>query len=96
LAIPARRAIRRTIRPAACRSIRAPSVPMKIGPPQRSPTARSTARAVRGASGRVTTLPPLRRIVSVRGPRSSPRSSMSAPMASESRSSLRASRLISA
>ena len=52
--------------------------------------------SVRGASGMVTTLPPLRRMVSVRWPRSSPRSSMSAPMASETHSPLRASRLIKA
>ena len=36
--------------------------PRKIGPSLRSPTARSTARAVRGASGTVTILPPLRTI----------------------------------
>jgi hypothetical protein len=34
--------------------------PRKIGPSTRSPTARSTARATRGASGVVTCLPPLR------------------------------------
>jgi hypothetical protein len=61
LTIPARWAIRRTIRPAAWRSMRLPSVPTKIGPPQRSLTARSMARAVRGAGrhAMVTTLPPL-------------------------------------
>ncbi len=38
----------------------------KIGPSLRSPTAKSTARAVRGASGIVTVLPPLRWISRVR------------------------------
>ena len=50
-------------------------------PSVRSPMARSIVRAVRGASGMVTTLPPLRVIVSVRCPRSRPRCSMSAPVA---------------
>ena len=58
--------------------------------------ARSIARAVRGASGMVTTLPPLRVITRVRCPRSMPMASMSAPVASETRSPLRASREISA
>ena len=49
----------RTIRPAPCRSSRRPSGARNTGPPVRSPMARSTARAVRGASGIVTTLPPL-------------------------------------
>ena len=53
--------------------------------------ARSIARAVRGASGMVTILPPLRRTVRVRCPRSRPRASMSAPRASEIRSPLIAS-----
>ena len=39
----------------------------------RSPIARSIARAVRGASGMVTTLPPLRVMTRVRCPRSMPR-----------------------
>jgi hypothetical protein len=73
LVMPARRAIRRTIRPAPCRSSRRPSAVRKIGPSQRSPTARSIARAVRGASGMVTTLPPLRVMTRVRSPRSVPR-----------------------
>ena len=60
LVIPARRATRRTIRAAPWRSRRRPSPVTKIGPSHRSPTARSTARAVRGASGMVTVLPPLR------------------------------------
>jgi hypothetical protein len=54
---------------------------MNSGPSVRSPMARSIARAVRGASGTVTTLPPLRVTVRVRCPRSSPRCSMSAPVA---------------
>gem|GEM_PF-5044174 len=58
LLIPARRATLRTIRPAPCRSSRRPSWVTKMGPSQRSPVARSIARAVRGASGMVTTLPP--------------------------------------
>jgi hypothetical protein len=62
----------------AWRSMRLPPVPTKIGRSQRSPTARSMALAVRGARGTVTTLPPLRRMVSVRWLRSRPRSSMSA------------------
>jgi hypothetical protein len=45
--------------------------------------ARSIARAVRGASGMVTTLPSLRVMVSVRWPRSVPSASMLAPVASE-------------
>jgi hypothetical protein len=43
--------------------------------------ARSIALAVRGASGIVTTLPPLRVITRVRCPRSMPSASMSAPVA---------------
>ena len=39
LSIPARRATRRTIRPALCRSIRCPSGRRKIGPSRRSPMA---------------------------------------------------------
>jgi hypothetical protein len=46
---PARRATRRTIRPALCRSIRCPSGRRKIGPSRRSLMARSIARAVHGA-----------------------------------------------
>ena len=79
LAIPARRATLRTIHPAPCRSSRRPSAARKTGPSHRSPVARSIARAVRGASGMVTTLPPLRVIVRVRCPRSRPRCSISAP-----------------
>jgi hypothetical protein len=96
LVIPARRAIRRTIRPAPCRSSRRPSAARKIGPPVRSPMTRSIARAVRGASGMVTTLPPLRVITRVRWPRSIPSASMSAPVASETRSPFSASSEISA
>jgi hypothetical protein len=66
LPIPARRAILRTIRPAPWRSSRCPSAARNTGPSVRSPTARSIAWAVRGTSGMVTTLPPLRVIVSVR------------------------------
>jgi hypothetical protein len=66
LAIPARRAVLRTIRPAACRSSRFPSAARNTDPSVRSPMARSIVRAVRGASGRVTTLPPLRVMVRVR------------------------------
>jgi hypothetical protein len=47
LLIPARRASRRTIRPAPRRSNRRPSAARKIGPSQRSPIARSIAVAVR-------------------------------------------------
>ena len=83
LSTPARRATRRTRRPATWRSKRLPSGPTKIGPESRSPMARSTALAVRRASGTVTTLPPLRSTVRVRCPRSSPRASMSAPIASD-------------
>ncbi len=38
LAMPARRATRRTMRAAPCRSRRLPSLVVKIGPAQRSPT----------------------------------------------------------
>ena len=62
----------------------------------RSRMARSSARAVRGARGMVTIFPPLRVIVSVRCPRSRPRCSMSAPVASETRSPFSASSEISA
>ena len=93
---PGRRATRRTIRPAPCRSSRRPSAARKTGPSLRSPMARSIARAVRGASGIVTTLPPLRVTTKVRCPRSTPRPSMLAPVASETRSPFRASREISA
>jgi hypothetical protein len=55
LLIPARRAARRMIRAAPWRSSRRPSGVRKIGPSLRSPVARSIARAVRGASGMVTT-----------------------------------------
>jgi len=72
LAIPARRVTRRTTRAAPCRSSRLPSAARNSGPAVRSPTARSIARAVRGASGTVTTLPPLRVTTSVRWPRSNP------------------------
>jgi hypothetical protein len=44
----------------------------------------------------VTTLPPLRVMTSVRCPRSTPRASMLAPMASDTRSLLSANREISA
>jgi hypothetical protein len=85
-----------TIRPAPCRSSRRPSGARKIGPSARSPVARSIARAVRGASGMVTTLLPLRVITRVRWPRSMPRPSAFAPVASKTRRPLRASREISA
>jgi len=96
LAIPARRLARATIRAAPCRSSRFPSEVTNSGPSERSPIARSIALAVRGASGTVTTLPPLRVMTRVRWPRSRPRCSMPAPAASETRSPLRASREISA
>src|SRR5438309_5006860 len=54
----------------------------------RSPMARSTALAVRGARGSVTILPPFRVTVSVRWPRSRPSASILAPSASEIRSPL--------
>ena len=57
---------------------------------------RLIARAVCGASGMVTTLPPLRVIVRVRWPRSRSRCSMPAPVASETRSPFSASSEISA
>jgi hypothetical protein len=63
LLIPARRVPRRTMRAAPCRSSRPPSAVTKSGPPARSPMARSIARAVRGASGMITTLAPLRATV---------------------------------
>src|SRR5436190_11527786 len=47
LAIPARRATRRTIRPAPCRSSQPPWADRKIGPSERSPMARSIARGAR-------------------------------------------------
>jgi hypothetical protein len=90
LLIPARWATRRTIRAAPCRSSRRPSEARKSGPSLRSPAARSIARAVRGASGTVTALPPLRVTTKVRCPRSTPRDSMLAPVASETRSPFRA------
>jgi hypothetical protein len=96
LAIPARTATRRTIRAAPCRSSRCPSKVRKIGPSTRSPTAKSMARAVRGASGMVTTLPPLRVMTSVRCPRSTPKFSMLALVVSETRSPLSTSKEISA
>jgi len=90
LAIPARLARRLTIRSAAWRSIRPPFAPKRIGPVVRSPRYRSKAREVRGASGIVTRLPPLRTILRARGPRSQSRSSASAPRASAIRSPLSA------
>ena len=50
------------VRSAAERSIRRPPWMRKIGPAARSPRYRSKARDVRGASGTVTWLPPLRTI----------------------------------
>jgi hypothetical protein len=47
------------------------------------------AGAVRGASGMVTTLPPLRVMTRVRCPRFRPRRSISAPVASDTRSPFR-------
>ena len=76
--------------------VQPPPVRQEHGPSVRSPMARSSARAVRGASGMVTIFPPLRVIVSVRCPRSRPRCSMSAPVASETRSPFSASSEISA
>ena len=73
-----------------------PSAARNTGRSVRSATARSIARAVRGASGMVATLPPLRVMVSVRCPRSRPRWSMSALTDSETRSPFRASRETSA
>ena len=96
LVIPARRTILRTIRPAPCRSSRRPSAVRKTGPSPRSPVARSIALAVLGASRMVTTLPPLRVIVRGRCPRSRPRYSISAPVASDTRSLFSASSEISA
>ena len=73
LPVPARRAVLRTIRPAPFRSSRRPSAARNTGSSVSSPMARSIARAVRGASGTVTALPPLRVMVKVRCPRSRPR-----------------------
>ena len=60
LSIPACLARRRTTRAAWCRFMRSPVPVVKIGPSLRSPTARYTVRAVRGASGTMTVLPPFR------------------------------------
>jgi hypothetical protein len=46
--------------PRRARSSRSPAAVRKMGPSQRSPTARSIARAVRGASGMTAFLSPLR------------------------------------
>jgi len=73
LAIPAPRAALWTIRPAQCRSSRRPSAARNTGPQVRSPMGRPIARAGRGASGTVTTLPPLRMMVSGRWPRFRPK-----------------------
>ena len=51
LVSPARRAILRTMRLAAWRSSRVPSMPQKMGPSQRSPTARSIARRCGAPTG---------------------------------------------
>jgi hypothetical protein len=66
LVIPALRAVVRTIRPAACRASRRPTLAMNSGPSARSPMARSIVRAVCGASGTVTILPLMRVTVRVR------------------------------
>ena len=73
---PGAAATRRTIRAAQCRSSRRLSGITKMGLSHGSPMARSIARAVRGASGMVTTLPPFRVMVRVRWPRSVPRASI--------------------
>ena len=73
LVIPSGRATRPTIRPAAWRSKRLASRPVKIGPSNSSPIDRSMARAVRGARGMVMILPRLRVIVGVRRRRARPR-----------------------
>jgi hypothetical protein len=92
LVIPTRRVTLRTIRAAPWLSSRLPSPARKSGPSVRSPMARSTALAVRRASGIVTTLPPSRVMTRVRCPRSRPMCPMSAPVASDTRSPLSASR----
>ena len=74
----------------------APSAARNTGSPVRSPMARWIAWAVCGASGMVTTLPPLRVMVRVPWPRSKSRCSMSAPVASETRSPFSASSKIGA
>jgi hypothetical protein len=51
LTIPARRAVRRTILAAPCRSSRRPPADWKIGPWLRSPMARSIARRSAGRAG---------------------------------------------
>ena len=84
--MPARRATRRTIRVAPCRSRRRPERDRRTGPLKRSPQAKSMARLTRGGSGMTATLPPLPTTVTVRWPRSEPRCSMSIGHASDTRS----------
>ena len=95
LVIPARRAVLRTIRPAPCRST-SNRRRQEYRPVGALAGGQVDRRAVRGASGMVTTLPPLRVMVRVRWPRSRPSCSMSAPAASDTRRPFRASSEISA
>jgi hypothetical protein len=92
LTIPARRATRRTIRAAPWRSRRRPSLAVEIGPVARSPMARSTARARGDGYG----LAALAEDGEGPMPASTPRASMSAPVASETRRPLSASSEIGA
>jgi Arc/MetJ family transcription regulator len=72
-------------RVAACRSIRAPRLLSRIGPRARLSVARSMARPAAGGSGTRTTLVPLPHTRRTRWPCSSPRSPMSALVASKIR-----------
>jgi hypothetical protein len=82
---PATLARCRRRRVAAWRSIRVPRLLSRIGPPVRTPIARSIARPTAGGSGTRTTLVPLPHTRRTRWPCSSPRSVMSAPVASKIR-----------
>ena len=76
-------------RVAACRSTRVPPLLSRIGPPVRSAMARSMARPTAGGSGIRMTLVPLPHTRKTRWPCSSPRSPMSAPVASKIRQAQR-------
>jgi hypothetical protein len=82
---PAASARCRRRRVAAWRSIRVPRLLSGIGPPVRVPIARSMARPTAGGSGIKTTLVPLPHTRRTRRPCSSPRSAISALVASKIR-----------
>jgi hypothetical protein len=86
---PAAWASLRSLRPAACRSIRAPRLLSRIGPDARPPMARPMARPTAGGNGTSTVLAPLPTTRRTRWPCSSPRSPMSTPVASKIRSPTR-------